>query len=201
MPAVVLTPEDALLIVDVQNDFLPGGSLAVAGGDQVVPVLNRYIGIFVRASLPVIATRDWHPRDHCSFESNGGIWPDHCVQGTQGADFSPGLALPSSTLVVSKDTLPLQSTYSCFKQTDMAGRLRAMGVKRLFIGGIATDYCVLHTAIDALAAGFVVMLLTDAIRAVDLHAGDGELALRDMTDCGAQPMTLDDLQEKECGER
>ena len=201
MPAIGLTPEDALLIVDVQNDFLPGGSLAVAGGEQVIPVLNRYIGIFTRASLPVIATRDWHPRDHCSFELNGGIWPEHCVQGTSGAAFAANLALPESVMVVSKDALPLQSTYSGFEQTDLADRLRAMGVRRLFIGGIATDYCVLHTVTDALAAGFAVMLLTDAIRAVDLHPDDGELALRDMTDCGAQPMVLGDLQEKECSER
>ncbi|MEA5097941.1 MAG: isochorismatase family protein [Burkholderiaceae bacterium] len=196
MNPIRLTQQDALLIVDVQNDFLPGGSLAVAGGDQVIPVLNRYIARFERASLPIIATRDWHPADHCSFKSQGGLWPDHCVQGSKGAEFSATLALPPSAWVVSKDVLPQQSTYSGFEQTDLAERLHSSGVVRLFIGGIATDYCVLHTVEDALHAGFSVMLLTDAIRAVELHPGDGDLALRDMCDCGAQPMVLGDIQDE-----
>ena len=112
---VTLRPGDGLMVVDVQNDFLPGGSLAVAGGDEVVPPLNAYIAAFARAGLPIFATRDWHPPNHCSFRTRGGPWPPHCVAGGEGARFAPGLALPPSTVVVSKDTLPEQDTYSGFQ--------------------------------------------------------------------------------------
>ncbi len=177
---------DALLIVDVQNDFLPGGALAVPRGDEVVPVLNRWIARFREQGLPVIATRDWHPSGHCSFQSRGGPWPVHCVAGTAGADFAPGLELPKDTVVISKATEPDREAYSGFQGTDLARRLRTLGVRRLFVGGLATDYCVLETVRDALREGFDVVLLRDAVRAVDAHPGDGDRALREMERLGAR---------------
>jgi nicotinamidase/pyrazinamidase len=186
-------PGDALLIVDVQNDFLPGGSLAVPQGDRVVPVLNRYIRAFTGAGRPVYATRDWHPEGHCSFAPQGGPWPPHCLAGTTGAAFAPGLDLPRGVVVISKADTVDQDAYSGFEGTDLANRLRADGVRRLFIGGLATDYCVLNTVRDALKAGFGVALLTDAIRAVDVKAGDGARAEAEMAAQGAVPVTREAL--------
>jgi nicotinamidase/pyrazinamidase len=184
---------DALVVVDVQNDFLPGGSLAVPAGDEVVPVLNRYVADFVEAGLPVLATRDWHPANHCSFRAQDGPWPPHCVQGTEGAQFAPGLGLPASTVVVSKDVLAGQNTYSGFQGGDLDARLREAGVRRVFIGGLATDYCVLHTVKDALARGYAAVLLTDAIRAVEVEPGDGWKAEAEMIRLGAVPLRHDAL--------
>ena len=188
---------DALIVVDVQRDFLPGGSLDVAHGDAVVAPLNRYMRIFECKGLPVFATRDWHPTDHCSFRGQGGRWPDHCVVDTPGAEFAPGLEFPAHTRIVSKDTEPVQETYSGFQavEMDMAGRLMELGVKRLFIGVIATDYCVLFTVLDAMAAGFEACLLVDAIRPVEVVAGDGEAAIREMRGRGAVPVTLEQLAD------
>lgn len=183
----VPAPGDALLVVDVQNDFLPGGALGVPEGDRVVPVLNRYIARFAEAGLPVIATRDWHPPGHCSFAERGGPWPPHCVAGTPGAAFAPGLALPPDAIVVSKAETPERDAYSGFQGTGLAGRLKEMGVERLFIGGLATDYCVLATVKDARSAGFAVVLLTDAVRAVNVKPGDGARAEAEMEAAGAVP--------------
>ncbi|MBI3480418.1 MAG: isochorismatase family protein [Nitrosomonadales bacterium] len=179
---------DALLMVDVQNDFLPGGSLAVPHGDEVVTVLNRYLKIF--AALPVYATRDWHPEQHCSFTAYGGIWPPHCVAGTQGAQFAAALQLPSSATIVSKATAVDQDAYSAFQDTDLDTLLYAAKIRRLFIGGLATDYCVLNTVRDALGLGYRVLLLGDAIRAVNVQPGDGERAEQEMLSLGAQRITL-----------
>lgn len=176
---------DALVIVDVQNDFLPGGALAVPHGDEVVPVLNRWIERFTARGLPVVATRDWHPPDHCSFRERGGPWPVHCVAGTEGAAFAPGLRLPADALVISKATEPDREAYSGFEGTDLAARLRGLGVRRLFVGGLATDYCVLSTVRDARREGFDVVLLEDAVRAVDVQPGDGARALEEMRRLGA----------------
>ncbi|RRQ21005.1 nicotinamidase [Thiohalobacter thiocyanaticus] len=181
---------DALVIVDVQKDFLPGGSLAVSEGDAVVPVLNRYIGEFHQRGLPVYATRDWHPPDHCSFREQGGIWPPHCIAGTEGAEYAPGLRLPATAVTISKATTPEKDAYSGFDDTDLAARLHAVGVKRVFVGGLATDYCVLNTVRDALNEGFGVMLLRDAVRAVDVQPGDGDRAEREMESLGARPVKL-----------
>jgi nicotinamidase/pyrazinamidase len=184
---------DALLIVDMQNDFLPGGSLAVPRGDEVVPVLNRYLNIFVAKNLPVYATRDWHPANHCSFKAQGGTWPQHCVAGTHGAQFAAALQLPPSATVISKATKPEHDAYSGFQGTDLDERLRAASIRRLFIGGLATDYCVLNTVRDAIGLGYKVLLLGDAIRAVDVQPGDGQCAEQEMLKRGAQRITLEEI--------
>jgi nicotinamidase/pyrazinamidase len=192
MTSDVLHPHtgDALLIVDVQNDFLPGGGLAVPDGDAVIPLLNAYIDIFRERNLFIYATRDWHPPDHCSFQAQGGTWPVHCVADTPGAAFAPQLQLPPNTVVISKAVTLDQDAYSGFQGTDLAQRLRAQQIKRLLIGGLATDYCVLNTVRDALAEQFAVVLLEDAIRAVNLHADDGVKAVAEMRRLGAISTTL-----------
>lgn len=192
---IALTKHDALIIVDVQNDFLPGGSLAVPEGEQVVPVLNHYLTLFVHCALPVYATRDWHPPDHCSFRERGGIWPPHCIARSNGAAFPTALDLPVNAVIVSKATRRERDAYSGFEGTELADRLRAHHIERLFIGGLATDYCVLNTTLDALREGFTTMLLTDAIRAVELHPGDGRAAIDRMVSQGARPITIEDIED------
>ena len=137
--------QSALLLVDVQNDFCPGGALAVPDGDAVVPALNEYIARFAGRSLPILASRDWHPRASSHFKAGGGPWPPHCVQDTSGAAFHPDLALPESATVVTKGTSPTDDGYSAFEATDGQGRgvaeqLREAGVDRLYVGGLATEY-------------------------------------------------------------
>ena len=183
---------DALLLVDVQNDFLSGGSLAVPCGGEVLPVLNRYIGGFMAQGLPIYATRDWHPARHCSFRAQGGPWPPHCIADTHGAAFAAGLRLPPDATVISKATTEDQDAYSGFQGTDLDRRLRAANIRRLFVGGLATDYCVLNSVRDALRLGYAVMLLTDAIRAVDVQSGDGQRAEAEMVRLGAQGLALQD---------
>lgn len=186
-----LNAGDALIIVDLQHDFLPGGSLAVTNGDAVIPVLNRAIAAFSAASLPVVATRDWHPADHCSFHAQNGIWPAHCIVGSHGAAFSPKLALTPATTIVSKATTAERDAYSGFEGTDLATTLREKNVTRVFVGGLATDYCVLQTVMDAMRLGFQVVLLEDAIRAVNVKPGDGERAIAQMAAGGAQVIRFD----------
>lgn len=186
-------PGDVLLVTDIQNDFLPGGSLAVAGGDEVVPVLNRYIDAFVARGLPVYATRDWHPEGHCSFHAQGGPWPVHCVAGTHGAAFAAALALPPDTTVISKAAARDQEAYSSFQGTDLDRRLRAAGIRRVFIGGLTTDYCVLNSVRDARRLGYDVFVLADAIRAVDVQPGDGLRAEEEMIGLGARRTSLSGL--------
>jgi nicotinamidase/pyrazinamidase len=183
---------DALLLVDVQQDFLPGGSLAVPEGGRVIAPLRRCIDLFASRALPVFATRDWHPRDHCSFRTHGGPWPEHCVAGSAGAAISPALRLPASVQVVSKGTLATQEAYSGFTGTELEQRLNGQSVRRLFVGGLATDYCVAETVQDARRRGFEVVVFRDAIAAVDAHAGDGDRAIERMTQLGA--LVLDSAQ-------
>lgn len=191
--ALPLETRDALVIVDVQNDFLPGGALAVPDGDAVLPVLNGYIALFESRGLAIFATRDWHPRDHCSFRAQGGPWPPHCVAFSRGAAFATDLQLPCSAVIVSKAQAPDRDAYSGFEGTELETLLRARGASRLLVGGLATDYCVLNTVRDGLARGFQVRLLTDAIRAVNVNPGDGDRALAEMSGLGAQPLTLREL--------
>ncbi|MBS0393790.1 MAG: isochorismatase family protein [Proteobacteria bacterium] len=178
-------PADALIAVDVQNDFLPGGSLAVPGGGEVLAPLNAWLAAFAARGCATLASRDWHPPDHCSFRARGGPWPAHCVAGTDGAAFAPGLVLPHGCEVVDKGTHAGAEAYSAFDGTGLAQRLRARGVRRLWIGGLATDYCVLATARGALAAGLAVVVLTDAVRAVEVAPGDGARALAALAAEGA----------------
>jgi nicotinamidase/pyrazinamidase len=190
--SVDLDRHDALLIVDVQADFLPGGNLGVQRGNEVVPALNRYLALAHRKGLRVFASRDWHPRDHCSFRAQGGPWPEHCVAGTPGAEFAPGLALPRDAVIVSKATARETDAYSAFQDTGLAPRLQELGLERLLVGGLATDYCVLNTVLDARKAGFEVLLLADATRAVNAKPGDGERAEREMTAAGAVATRIED---------
>lgn len=178
-------PGDALLIVDVQNDFLPGGALPVCGGDQVIPSLNAAIARFRAHGLPVYATRDWHPANHCSFRPNRGVLPPHAIEDTPGAAFPAALALPPETKIVSKGTMMERDAYSGFEDTALAAMLRAEGIVRLFVGGLATDYCVLNTVSDALDHGFEVILLPDAMCAVELQPGDAQAAIDTMCERGA----------------
>lgn len=179
---------DALIVVDVQNDFLPGGALPVPQGHQVVPPLNAALSAFDQRGLPIVASRDWHPHDHCSFGPQGGPWPPHCIAGSDGAAFAPGLRLPESAVIVSKATSADRDAYSAFEGTDLDRRLRDAGATRVFVGGLATDYCVLHTVMDARRAGYEVVLLTNAVRAVDVRNGDGAAAVGRMRNAGAVMM-------------
>jgi nicotinamidase/pyrazinamidase len=174
----------ALIVVDVQNDFCPGGSLAVAGGDEVVAPLNRLIQEFLENGEPVFKSRDWHPPRTKHFRAYGGTWPIHCVQNTPGAEFHPNLIDDIHIRVVSKG-LGDEDTYSAFDGTDLALQLERLGVKEVWIGGLATDYCVKNTVLDALKAGFQVKALRDAMRAVELNPGDGEKAIAEMEAAGA----------------
>ena len=182
----MLRPGDALLVVDVQCDFLPGGSLAVLGGDAILAPLNATLGHFEARRLPIFASRDWHPADHCSFQVHGGTWPVHCVADGPGAAFPAGLRLPASTGIVSKGCHAERDAYSAFGETDLHRRLRALGVQRVFVAGLTTDYCVLATVLDACALGYSVVVLQDAIAAVALQPGDAERALERMRASGAE---------------
>ena len=182
LPTASTPPQagDALLIIDVQRDFLAGGALAVPAAETVIAPLNSSIAQFIAARLPVFATRDWHPPDHCSFRTQGGDWPVHCVAGTPGAQFSAVLDLPADTQVISKATLGDTDSYSGFSGTNLHQQLQRLGVRRLFVGGLATDYCVRHTVLDARRLGYGVILLLDAMRPVDVRIGDGERAIAAM---------------------
>ena len=185
-----MSQRDALILVDVQNDFCPGGALAVENGDEVVPVLNRYIERFVALRLQIFATRDWHPVKTTHFKAYGGVWPVHCVQGTHGAEFHPDLKLTPEITIVSAGMAADEDGYSGFLGRDSSGRslaalLRDRGVERLLIGGLATDYCVKHTVLDGIQEGFQVMLIGDAVRGVNLNPGDSEQAIKEMSAAGA----------------
>jgi len=181
-------PGAALLVVDVQIDFCPGGALPVPDGDEVIPVLNRVIERFEAAGRPVYASRDWHPPDTKHFKPNGGPWPVHCVAGTAGADFHPDLRLPPDAIVVSKGQDRNDDGYSAFEATTADGRtlaaqLRRRGITDLYIGGLTTDYCVRATTLDARAARFRVHVLKDGIAGID--AEDSRRALEEVRAAGA----------------
>lgn len=177
-----LSAMDALLIVDVQRDFLPGGALPVPGGDAVIPVLNEWIAAARAAGAFVFASRDWHPPGHVSFRERGGPWPPHCIQGTAGAAFSPALRLPADAVVIDKGSEPDREAYSAFDGTGLAGRLRGGGCKTLWIGGLALDFCVRATALDARRHGLPVRLLLAATRPI--AEASGQAAIRDLLAAG-----------------
>jgi nicotinamidase/pyrazinamidase len=175
----------ALIVVDVQNDFCPGGALAVEHGDEVVAPLNRLIEEFLARGEPVYKSRDWHPSQTKHFAAYGGTWPIHCVQGTAGAEFHPALSGDPRVQVVSKG-LGDEDSYSAFDGTTLAEDLRRRGVREVWVGGLATDYCVKNTVLDALREGFRVRALSDAMRAVNLQPGDDVRALEEMRAAGAE---------------
>jgi nicotinamidase/pyrazinamidase len=191
MNPISLTPADALIIVDLQNDFLPGGSLGVPQGDEVVAPIQQLIDLYQAHGLPIYASRDWHPAGHCSFTDQGGPWPIHCIAGSHGAAFSSAIDLEQFSTVISKATTIEKDAYSAFNCTGLGEQMRARGIQRVAVCGLATDYCVLNTAKDALAEGFATLLVLDAIRAVDVHPGDGTRAIAQMQDAGAQPVHVD----------
>lgn len=189
-----MNAKDALVIVDAQNDFCPGGALAVADGNKVVVPLNRYIDLFIKQQLPIFATRDWHPEKTSHFKDYGGPWPAHCVQRTKGAEFHPALYLGDHVVILSKGMVADEDGYSGFQAADLSGTplaelLRQKGVERIFVGGLATDYCVKHTVLDGLKQGFSVVLLCDSIRAVNLQFNDGAAAIDEMIEAGAVKVT------------
>lgn len=185
---------DALIVVDVQIDFCPGGALPVPEGDKVIPILNEYINEFKEAESPIYATRDWHPPNHISFKAHGGPWPPHCIQESKGTEFHPNLKLPEGTMIISKAFDPQRETYSGFDGTILGEELKKEGVSRVFVGGLATDYCVKNTVLDALKLGFEAVLLTDAIRGIDATPGDSEKAIEEMERRGAKKAILIDIK-------
>jgi nicotinamidase/pyrazinamidase len=178
------SPGDALLVIDVQNDFLPGGALAVPRGDAIVNPLNRWMVSFAEAGLPIFATRDCHPPDHCSFLEQKGRWPSHCVKGSWGADFPETLKMPPSVRIVDKPDCRDKETYSAFGGTSLDEALRSQGIDHLWVGGLATEYCVMKTVLDALQLRYRVTLLSEAIRSVDIRSLDGEKAIEQMVSQG-----------------
>lgn len=191
----------ALLVVDMQNDFCPGGALAVPEGDQIIPKLNKYIKIFSKNKLPIFASQDWHPVKTRHFKDFGGVWPAHCIQNTKGAAFHPNLKFPKEKILLYKGMDPQEDSYSCFQAQDLSGTsfeklLHRLAVKELYIGGLATDYCVKSSVLDALKQGFKVKLLTDAVKGVDLKPGDSENAIKKMVKAGAKKITLKNMEGK-----
>jgi nicotinamidase/pyrazinamidase len=174
----------ALLIIDAQNDFLPGGALAVPAGDEILPRVRELIGS--GAFDLVVATRDWHPADHASFSGQGGPWPPHCVQGTPGAEISDELPRQEIDVVIDAGYEPQLEGYSGFEETGLAKVLRDRGIERVTVVGLATDYCVRHTARDALAEGFDVTIDRGGVRGIDVEPGDSERALAELAEAGAQ---------------
>jgi nicotinamidase/pyrazinamidase len=177
---------DALLVVDPQVDFFPGGALPVADGDAILPTVNRALKIFTDSGRPIVVTRDWHPADHCSFRPQGGPWPVHCVKGTAGAELHPDLDLPPIFAVVQKATTSDREAYSDFEGTGLDSVLHGLGVKRVIVCGLALEYCVRAACLDAVQAGFEAVLLLDGTRAVEVEAGDGERTLDELREAGVE---------------
>jgi nicotinamidase/pyrazinamidase len=184
MPHNAFRKGDALIVVDVQNDFCPGGKLPIEQGDEVIPILNEWMAAAAEKGVPVFASRDWHPIAHVSFKDQGGPWPPHCVQDTEGAAFHPDLRLPEDAIIVTKGVRFDQDQNSAFDQTGLAAYMKNRGIERIWIGGLAEDVCVAATALDARAAGFEVCVLEDATRPVTEE--QGREALRKMADAGAR---------------
>ena len=190
----------ALVLVDIQNDFCPGGALAVPEGDKIIPVVNRLMPLFPL----VFATEDWHPSNHISFKERGGPWPPHCVQQTTGAELHPGIDQTEIDLLLRKATTPDRDAYSGFEASDEMGRsldeaLKQNGVKTIYVTGLATDYCVRATVLDGLKNGYEVVVVTDAMRAVEVNPGDGERAMEEMSSKGARLITSRDIIQQAAG--
>ncbi len=192
--------KSALLVVDVQNDFCPGGALAVPGGDEIIPVLNKYTAEFSRRGSPVFFSRDWHPPKTSHFAAYGGKWPEHCVQNTAGADFHRNLEIPEEAVIVSKGMDPEEEGYSAFDAVSSEGipllqLLEDLEINELFVGGLAADYCVKATVMESLKHGFGTYLLVDATKGVNVEPGDTKKAIAEMFESGAAGIDLERFQE------
>jgi nicotinamidase/pyrazinamidase len=181
---------DALIVVDVQYDFLPGGTVPVPQGDKVIPIINSLIPVFDK----IYTTQDWHPLDHTSFKIRGGTWPQHCVQNSHGAQIHKGLKVENATHIL-KGNARDQEAYSGFEGTNLARRLRQDDITRVFIAGLATDYCVKNTVLDALKNNFKTYVIIDAIRGVDINPGDSENAVEEMKKAGATPVESEEIKQ------
>lgn len=196
---MALASHSALLVVDMQRDFMPGGALPVPEGDTVIPKVNAYIGQFRMAGAPVFASRDWHPPETVHFQAQGGPWPPHCVQGTLGAAFHPDLTLPEAVVIVSKGMDPNEDAYSAFQARSLAEDrmlgeyLRARGVEHLYILGLALDYCVKWSALDAAREGLRATVLIDATRAVNVRPHDAEETIEALVRAGISLETIETL--------
>jgi len=185
-----IVKDDVIIIVDVQKDFCPGGALPVPRGDKIIPILNQYIELFERYGAKIYATRDWHPPNHVSFISQGGKWPPHCVRGTRGAEFHPDLSLPDNTKIISKAIHPKKEAYSGFDGTILSEELEKNESQRVFVGGLATDYCVKNTVLDSLTLAYETHLLVDATLGINLEAYDTQRAIEEMVKKGAKKSKL-----------
>ncbi len=190
MSGISVGPGDSLIVVDFQVDFCPGGALSVPEGDEIVPLVNRLLAV---PGWFKVATRDWHPADHISFAEQGGTWPIHCVADSPGAAFHPDLDRGRFDLTVSKAAKKDAEAYSGFDGTPLSAELKKKTVRRIFVCGLATDYCVRATALDGRKEGFEVVILEDAVRAVDVNRGDGERAIQEMRDAGCAFARSEDI--------
>lgn len=193
-----MNKKSALVIVDLQNDFCPGGTLGVAGGDEIIPAINQAIDHFASRGMPVIASRDWHPEKTSHFVNFGGLWPPHCIQGSTGASFHPMLRLPPEAIIISKGTDPAHDDYSAFHAKDREGRtladiLSLHGIANIHVCGLATDYCVKETVLEGKRRGFDITVFADAIKGVDLSSGASEKAIHEMIQAGAAFVAVADL--------
>jgi nicotinamidase/pyrazinamidase len=196
-----MAQQSVLLVVDMQIDFCPGGSLAVPGGDTIIPLINRYIELFHQQGTPVFATRDWHPPVTTHFRQYGGLWPPHCMQWSDGARLHPDLRLPVNVIIVSKGMDPEKDNYSALQAKlesglSLAEQFSISEVKQIYICGLATDYCVKETALDALKEGYAVTVLKDAAKGVELQPGDSVRALEEISEAGGELADLALIEEK-----
>jgi nicotinamidase-related amidase len=195
-PSTIPQPDrsSALLLIDLQNDFFPGGALPVSGANNLIPLINTYIKHFSRQGWPILATRDWHPANHSSFTEQQGFCPVHCVQGSRGAQFHSALVMPPGMMVISKGTNVQKDARSGFDGTSLADRLEDLNVHTLFVLGLPTDYCVKYTVLDGSQHGLRIVLLTDATRGINRKPDDSTNALKEMAESGAFLATIHDFQ-------
>ncbi|MDK6028130.1 nicotinamidase [Ignisphaera sp. 4213-co] len=196
MAKIKILPIDALIIVDMQNDFMPGGTLPVPNALTIISAINKYIELFEKSNALIVATRDWHPPNHISFNTRGGPWPPHCIQNTWGAEFHKDLKLPRNTIVISKAFKEDKEAYSGFEDTELDNTLKSRNIKRLFIAGVATEYCVKATAEDGVKLGYQVFLLEDAIKGIDSPPGSEEKAIEDLMNKGVVAIKINDVIAK-----
>ncbi|OSS41539.1 Nicotinamidase [Desulfurella amilsii] len=191
---LTIAKNDALILVDIQNDFCTG-SLAVPDALSIIEKANIYIALVKKNDRPVFATRDWHPKNHSSFKDFGGIWPVHCVQNTFGSMFYKELKLPDNAIIISKATNPDKDAYSGFDGTDLDNKLKNLKIRRLFVGGLATDYCVKATVLDALSLDYTVFFLSDASKAVNIKPDDEKKSINKMLRAGAILINLNNITQ------